>query len=183
MTEVSPAGRAAACVILRGGLRRPKTVEGETARLVESRVRPAPPGGRRDGLVVDPDAPIIGLKPDVEVDATIPKKNLGTRITARSWSSGWGWVSRWQGRACHHRDQPRPQSWGASFVRVGRARHRQPGPHRWLYHRARGARPARRAPFDRKKIGDMVKAGDVVAYVEAGAGEGRHPRYPARAAA
>jgi len=59
-----------------------KTVEGVTARLIESynEIRGAWDRGQIP-IVVDPEAKVIDfLKPDVVVDAILAKKNLGTKI-------------------------------------------------------------------------------------------------------
>ena len=62
---------------------REHTVEGITARLVESRdLLSAALEKSGIAVIIDPETQILGfLKPDILIDATLAKKNLSTRIT------------------------------------------------------------------------------------------------------
>jgi xanthine dehydrogenase accessory factor len=62
---------------------REKGVEGITAKLVESPDHiPEVWKGKKIPILIDPDAKVKDLlKPDVLIDATLAKKNLGTKIT------------------------------------------------------------------------------------------------------
>ncbi len=71
---------------------REKTVEGITARLIESFDQIQEVWGQGQiPIMIDPEAKVINfLRPDVVVDAILAKKNLGTKITDASLVIGLG---------------------------------------------------------------------------------------------
>ncbi len=146
-----------------------KTVEGLTARLVHSanEVFKTWQEGKL-ALIVDPEARIKeSIKPDVVIDAIIAKKNLGTKITDAPLVIGLG-IGFTAGEDVHvvietnrghdlgrllRRGQAEPDT-GSPGVIAG-------------YSTERVLRAPREGTFKTvKSIGDMVQAGDTIAYVE-----------------
>ncbi len=145
-----------------------KVVEGKTARLVSSlgEIKVAWKAGQL-ALIVDPDVTILSdIKPDVEIDAIIAKKNLGTRIGDAELVIGLG-IGFEAGKDVHVViETNRGHNLGRVMHEgIAEADTGDPG-------NIGGYTTERvmRAPTDGifktvKKIGDMVKAGDIVAYV------------------
>jgi len=146
-----------------------KTVEGKTVRLVASagEARAAWKAGEM-ALIVDPDTTIRSeLKPDVEIDAIIAKKNLGTRITDAELVIGLG-IGFEAGRDVHIViETNRGHNLGRVMLEgIAEPDTGDPG-NIGGYTTERVMRAPRGGTFQTvKKIGDMVKAGDIVAYVE-----------------
>ena len=146
-----------------------KTVEGQTARLVTSagEARAAWKAGEL-ALIMDPDTTIRSeLKPDIEIDATIAKKNLGTRITDAELVIGLG-IGFEADKDVHVViETNRGHNLGRVMRRgIAEADTGNPGDIGG-YTTERVMRAPRTGTFKAvKKIGDMVKAGDIVAYVE-----------------
>ena len=146
-----------------------KTVEGKTVRLVASagEARAAWKAGEM-ALIVDPDTTIRSeLKPDVEIDAIIAKKNLGTRITDAELVIGLG-IGFEAGKDVHIViETNRGHNLGRVMLEgIAEPDTGDPG-NIGGYTTERVMRAPRGGTFETvKKIGDMVKAGDIVAYVE-----------------
>ncbi len=145
-----------------------KTVEGKTARLVSSagETRAAWKAGQL-ALIVDPDVTILSdIKPDIEIDAIIAKKNLGTKITDAELVIGLG-IGFEAGKDVHVVIETNRGHNLGRVIRKGIAEADTGNPGN-----IGGFTTERvmRAPADGtiktvKKIGDMVKAGDTVAFV------------------
>ncbi len=145
-----------------------KTVEGKTARLVSSagETRAAWKAGQL-ALIVDPDITILSdIKPDIEIDAIIAKKNLGTKITDAELVIGLG-IGFEAGKDVHVVIETNRGHNLGRVIRKGIAEADTGNPGN-----IGGFTTERvmRAPADGtiktvKKIGDMVKAGDTVAFV------------------
>jgi xanthine dehydrogenase accessory factor len=146
-----------------------KTVEGNTALLVGSvgEARAAWKAGEL-ALIVDPDTTIRSeLKPDVEIDAIIAKKNLGTRTTDAELVIGLG-IGFEAGKDVHVViETNRGHNMGrVMFEGIAEADTGNPG-NIGGYTTERVMRAPRDGVFKTvKNIGDMVKVGDIVAYVE-----------------
>lgn len=146
-----------------------KTVEGVTARLVESNDQIQVIWDRGQiPVIVDPEAKVIDfLKPDVVVDAILAKKNLGTRLSDAPLVIGLG-PGFYAGRDVHlvvetnrGHDLGRVISEGEAEKNTG-----IPG-----VIGGYGAERVFRGPKEGrlrtlKDIGDYVEAGDVVATVD-----------------
>ena len=146
-----------------------KTVEGKTARLVTSagEARIAWESGDL-AIIVDPDNNILTeLKPDIEIDAMIAKKNLGTRITDAEMVIGLG-IGFEAGKDSHVVIETNRGHNLGRVLRDGIAEADTGNPGNIDgYTTERVMRSPCEGTFKaEKKIGDMVKAGDVVAYVE-----------------
>jgi len=145
-----------------------KTVEGKTARLVSSagETRAAWKAGQL-ALIVDPDVTILSdIKPDIEIDAIIAKKNLGTRITDAELVIGLG-IGFEAGKDVHVVIETNRGHNLGRVIREGIAEADTGNPGNIGGYTTERVM---RAPCDGtfktiKKIGDMVKAGDTVAYV------------------
>ncbi len=145
-----------------------KTVEGKTARLVSSagETRAAWKAGQL-ALIVDPDITILSdIKPDIEIDAIIAKKNLGTKITDAELVIGLG-IGFEAGKDVHVVIETNRGHNLGRVIRKGIAEADTGNPGN-----IGGFTTERvmRSPADGtiktvKKIGDMVKAGDTVAFV------------------
>lgn len=146
-----------------------KTVEGRTVRLVKSaeEARAAWDAGEL-ALIVDPETHIRSdIVPDVEIDAIIAKKNLDTRITDAELVIGLG-IGFEAGKDVHAVIETNRGHNLGRVMRSGIAEADTGHPGNiagYTYERVL------RAPCDGviktvKKIGDMVEAGDTVAYVE-----------------
>ncbi len=145
-----------------------KTVEGKTARLVSSagETRAAWKAGQL-ALIVDPDVTILSdIKPDIEIDAIIAKKNLGTKITDAELVIGLG-IGFEAGKDVHVVIETNRGHNLGRVIRKGIAEADTGNPGN-----IGGFTTERvmRSPADGtiktvKKIGDMVKAGDTVAFV------------------
>jgi xanthine dehydrogenase accessory factor len=146
-----------------------KTVEGKTARLVGSagEARAAWKAGEL-AVIVDPDTTIRSeLKPDVEIDAIIAKKNLGTRLSDAELVIGLG-IGFKAGKDVHVVIETNRGHNLGRVMREGIAEADTGDPGNIGGYTTERVM---RAPGDGvfkavKKIGDMVKAGDIVAYVE-----------------
>jgi xanthine dehydrogenase accessory factor len=146
-----------------------KTVEGKTARLVASagEARAAWKAGEI-ALIVDPDTTIRSeLKPDVEIDAIIAKKNPGTRITDAELVIGLG-IGFEAGKDVHVVIETNRGHNLGRVMRQGIAEPDTGDPGNiGGYTTERVMRAPRGGTFETvKKIGDTVKASDIVAYVE-----------------
>jgi len=146
-----------------------KTVEGKTARLVGSagETRAAWKAGEL-AIIVDPDTTIRSeLKPDVEIDAIIAKKNLGTRMSDAALVIGLG-IGFKAGKDVHVVIETNRGHNLGRVMREGIAEADTGDPGNiGGYTTERVMRAPRKGIFKAvKKIGDMVKAGDIVAYVE-----------------
>ncbi len=119
-------------------------------------------------LLLDPEARVKDLmKPDVLVDAIIAKKNLGTKITDAPLVIGVG-VGFQAGRDSHVViETNRGHNLGRVMLEgIAEPDTGDPG-NIGGYTTERVMRTPRGGVFKTvKKIGDMVKAGDIVAYVE-----------------
>lgn len=145
-----------------------KTVEGKTARLVSSagETRAAWKAGQL-ALIVDPDVTILSdIKPDIEIDAIIAKKNLGTRITDADLVIGLG-IGFEAGKDVHVVIETNRGHNLGRVIREGIAEADTGNPGNiGGYTTERVMRAPSDGTFKTvKKIGDMVKAGDTVAYV------------------
>jgi xanthine dehydrogenase accessory factor len=145
-----------------------KTVEGKTARLVSSagETRAAWKAGQL-ALIVDPDVTILSdIKPDIEIDAIIAKKNLGTRITDAELVIGLG-IGFEAGKDVHVVIETNRGHNLGRVIREGIAEADTGNPGNiGGYTTERVMRAPADGTFKTvKKIGDMVKAGDIVAYV------------------
>jgi xanthine dehydrogenase accessory factor len=145
-----------------------KTVEGKTARLVSSagETRVAWKAGQL-ALIVDPDVTILSdIKPDIEIDAIIAKKNLGTRITDAELVMGLG-IGFEAGKDVHVVIETNRGHNLGRVIREGIAEADTGNPGNiGGYTTERVMRAPSDGTFKTvKKIGDMVKAGDIVAYV------------------
>ena len=145
-----------------------KTVEGKTARLVSSagETRAAWKAGQL-ALIVDPDVTILSdIKPDIEIDAIIAKKNLGTRITDAELVIGLG-IGFEAGKDVHVVIETNRGHNLGRVIREGIAEADTGNPGNiGGYTTERVMRAPSDGTFKTiKKIGDMVKAGDTVAYV------------------
>ena len=146
-----------------------KTVEGKTARRVASagEARAAWKAGEL-ALIVDPDTTIRSeLKPDVEIDAIIAKKNMGTRMSDAELVIGLG-IGFKAGKDVHIViETNRGHNLGRVMLEgIAEPDTGDPG-NIGGYTTERVMRAPRGGVFKTvKKIGDMVKAGDIVAYVE-----------------
>ena len=146
-----------------------KTVEGRTARLVKSasEAKAAWKAGEL-ALMIDPDMTVrSSLKPDVEIDAIIAKKNLGTRITDAEMVIGLG-IGFEAGKDVHVVIETNRGHNLGRVMRKGIAEADTGNPGNiGGYTTERVMRAPRDGTFKTvKNIGDMVKAGDIVAYVE-----------------
>jgi xanthine dehydrogenase accessory factor len=146
-----------------------KTVEGKTVRLVSSagQAKAAWKAGEL-ALIVDPDTTIRSeIAPDVEIDAIIAKKNLGTRITDAELVIGLG-IGFEAGKDVHVVIETNRGHNLGRVMREGIAEADTGDPGNiGGYTKERVMRAPREGTFKVvKKIGDMVKAGDIVAYVE-----------------
>jgi xanthine dehydrogenase accessory factor len=146
-----------------------KTVESLTARLVHSadEVFTTWQEGKL-ALIVDPEARIKeAIKPDIVIDAIIAKRNLGTKITDAPLVIGLG-IGFTAGEDAHviietnrGHDLGRVLRQGIAEADTG-----NPGVIAG-YSTERVMRAPREGIFKTvKDIGDMVQAGDIVAYVE-----------------
>ena len=145
-----------------------KTVEGKTARLVSSagETRAAWKAGQL-ALIVDPDVTILSdIKPDIEIAAIIAKKNLGTRITDAELVIGLG-IGFEAGKDVHVVIETNRGHNLGRVIREGIAEADTGNPGNiGGYTTERVMRAPSDGTFKTiKKIGDMVKAGDTVAYV------------------
>jgi xanthine dehydrogenase accessory factor len=145
-----------------------KTVEGKTARLVSSagETRAAWKAGQL-ALIVDPDVTILSdIKPDIEIDAIIAKKNLGTRMTDAELVIGLG-IGFEAGKDVHVVIETNRGHNLGRVMRAGIADADTGNPGNiGGYTTERVLRAPSAGTFRTvKKIGDMVKAGDIVAYV------------------
>jgi len=146
-----------------------KIVEGKTARRVASagEARAAWKAGEL-ALIVDPDTTIRSeLKPDVEIDAIIAKKNMGTRMSDAELVIGLG-IGFKAGKDVHIViETNRGHNLGRVMLEgIAEPDTGDPG-NIGGYTTERVMRAPRGGVFKTvKKIGDMVKAGDIVAYVE-----------------
>jgi xanthine dehydrogenase accessory factor len=145
-----------------------KTVEGKTARLVSSagETKAAWKAGQL-ALIVDPDVTIRSdLLPDVEIDAIIAKKNLGTRKSDAELVIGLG-IGFEAGKDVHVVIETNRGHNLGRIMRKGIAEADTGNPGNiGGYTTERVMRAPRDGTFKTvKKIGDMVKAGDTVAYV------------------
>lgn len=145
-----------------------KTIEGKTARLVSSagETRAAWKAGQL-ALIVDPDVTILSdIKPDIEIDAIIAKKNLGTRITDADLVIGLG-IGFEAGKDVHVVIETNRGHNLGRVIREGIAEADTGNPGNiGGYTTERVMRAPSDGTFKTvKKIGDMVKAGDTVAYV------------------
>ena len=146
-----------------------QTVEGQTARLVHSaqQVNNVWRSGEI-ALVVDPEATIRTiLEPDVEIDAIIAKKNLGTCITDAKMVIGLG-IGFEAGKDTHVVIETNR---GHNLGRIIRQGIAEPDTGNPGDIGGYTVERVMRAPCDgvirtTKNIGDLVQAGDVVAYVE-----------------
>ncbi|MCL2679013.1 MAG: selenium-dependent molybdenum cofactor biosynthesis protein YqeB [Dehalococcoidia bacterium] len=146
-----------------------KTVEGRTARLVSSATQSRAAWKAEEmAIIVDPDNTILGdIKPDVVVDAIIAKKNLGTRITDAGLVIGLG-IGFEAGRDVHVVIETNR---GHNLGRVLRSGIAEPDTGNpgdicgYTFERVMRA-PCGGIIRTVKQIGDMVKAGDIVAYVD-----------------
>jgi len=146
-----------------------KTVEGLTARLVKSadEVLRVWRAGEL-ALMVDPDTTIRSeLKPDIEIDAIIAKRNLGTRITDAPLVIGLG-IGFEASKDVHVVIETNRGHNLGRVMRQGIAEADTGNPGNiGGYTTERVMRAPRDGTFKTvKNIGDMVKAGDIVAYVE-----------------
>ena len=163
-----------------------KTVEGKTARLVASagEARAAWKAGEL-AIIVDPDTTIRSeLKPDVEIDAIIAKKNLGTRMSDAELVIGLG-IGFKAGKDVHVVIETNRGHNLGRVMREGIAEADTGDPGNIGGYTTERVM---RAPGDGvfktvKKIGDMVKAGRHRGLRGGRAGEGRHTRHHTRAAA
>jgi xanthine dehydrogenase accessory factor len=145
-----------------------KTVEGKTARLVSSagETRAAWKAGQL-ALIVDPDVTILpDIKPDIEIDAIIAKKNLGTKITDAELVIGLG-IGFEAGKDVHVVIETNRGHNLGRVIRKGIADADTGNPGNIGGYTTERVM---RAPADGtirtvKKIGDMVKTGDTVAFV------------------
>lgn len=145
-----------------------KTVEGHTARLVASatQARAAWKAGEL-AIIVDPDTTIRGdIKPDVEIDAIIAKKNLGTRKSDAELVIGLG-IGFEGGKDVHVVIETNRGHNLGRVMREGIAEADTGNPGNiGGYTTERVLRAPKDGTFKTsKKIGDMVKAGDVIATV------------------
>ena len=119
-------------------------------------------------LIVDPDTTIRSeLKPDVEIDAIIAKKNLGTRISDAELVIGLG-IGFKAGKDVHIViETNRGHNLGRVMLEgIAEPDTGDPG-NIGGYTTERVMRAPRGGIFETvKKIGDIIKAGDIVAYVE-----------------
>jgi xanthine dehydrogenase accessory factor len=145
-----------------------KIVEGKTVSLVSSagETRTAWKAGHL-ALIVDPDVTILtDIKPDVEIDAIIAKKNLGTRKTDAELVIGLG-IGFEAGKDVHVVIETNRGHNLGRVIRKGIAEADTGDPGNIGGYTTERVM---RAPCDgtfkpAKKIGDLVKAGDIVAYV------------------
>ena len=146
-----------------------KTVEGKTVRLVASAGEAKSAWKAGDlALIVDPDNTVRSeLKPDIEIDAMIAKKNLGTRITDAELVIGLG-IGFEAGKDTHVVIETNRGHNLGRVMREGIAEADTGDPGNiGGYTTERVMRAPCAGTFKAvKKIGDMVKAGDIVAYVE-----------------
>jgi len=146
-----------------------QSVEGHTARLVSSaqQVYSAWDAGEM-ALVVDPEASIsTTLKPHVVIDAIIAKKNLGTHITDAEMVIGLG-IGFAAGKDTHVVIETNRGHNLGRIIRQGIAEPDTGNPGNIGGYTTERVM---RAPCDgiirtTKQIGDIVHAGEVVAYVE-----------------
>jgi xanthine dehydrogenase accessory factor len=145
-----------------------KTVEGVTARLVKTpeEVYAAWRQGEL-ALVVDPEAKIReSLRPDVVIDAIIAKKNLGTKMSDALLVIGLG-VGFTAGQDVHVIVETNR---GHNLGRVVRSGQAEPDTGKPGVIAGYSSERVMRAPAEgvfrtAKNIGDLVQAGDIVAYV------------------
>ena len=145
-----------------------KTVEGKTARLVSSagETRAAWKAGQL-ALIVDPDVTILSdIKPDIEIDAIIAKKNLGTKKTDAELVIGLG-IGFEAGKDVHVVIETNRGHNLGRVIRKGIAEADTGNPGNiGGYTTERVMRAPAAGTFKTvKKIGDMVKTGDTVAFV------------------
>lgn len=154
------------CEAIYGGY---KTVEGKTARLVQSATEIESVWRTQElAIIVDPYADIKSeITPDVLIDAIIAKKNLGTQISDAKLVIGLG-VGFEAGKDVHFVIETNRGHNLGRIIREGRAEPNTGNPGN-----IGGYTTERvlRAPCDgifrsTKNIGDLVKEGDIVAYVE-----------------
>ncbi|MCL2281653.1 MAG: selenium-dependent molybdenum cofactor biosynthesis protein YqeB [Dehalococcoidia bacterium] len=146
-----------------------QTVEGHTARLVSSvgQVHDVWNAGEM-AIIVDPEASIRAmLKPDVEIDAIIAKKNLGTCITDAEMVIGLG-IGFEAGKDVHVVIETNRGHNLGRIIRQGIADSDTGNPGDIGGYTTERVM---RAPCDgifkaTKSVGDMVRACEVVAYVE-----------------
>jgi xanthine dehydrogenase accessory factor len=145
-----------------------KTVEGKTARLVKSPSEVFEVWAKNElALIIDPAAQVKDtVKPDVVIDAIIAKRNTGTSMSDAPLVIGLG-IGFEAGKDTHAViETNRGHNLGRVIVRgIAEADTGHPG-----IIAGYGKERVFRAPKDGvftpvKEIGDMVKAGDVVAYV------------------
>jgi len=145
------------------------TVDGVTARLVEDDAGLVAAWEAGEvGVLVDPEAAVIGrLRPDALVDAILAKRNLGTRITDAPVvvALGPGFNA---GVDCHAVVETNR---GHDLGRVILAGSAEPNTGVPGSVGGESARRVLRAPVEgvfraARAIGDMIKAGDVAAYVD-----------------
>ncbi|MCL2706874.1 MAG: selenium-dependent molybdenum cofactor biosynthesis protein YqeB [Dehalococcoidia bacterium] len=146
-----------------------QTVEGHIARLVSSarQVYDAWEAGEI-ALVVDPEAAISSvLKPDIEIDAIIAKKNLGTRITDAEMVIGLG-IGFEAGKDAHVVIETNRGHNLGRIIRHGIAEPDTGNPGDiGGYTTERVMRAPCGGVFRAcRDIGDMVETGEAVAYVE-----------------
>jgi xanthine dehydrogenase accessory factor len=146
-----------------------KTVEGKTARLVKSAAEARAAWKASElALIIDPGMTIRAeIKPDVEIDATIAKTNLGTRISDAELVIGLG-IGFEAGKDVHVViETNRGHNLGRILLTgIAEADTGNPG-NIGGYTTERVMRSPCAGGFKAvKKLGDMVKAGDTVAYVE-----------------
>jgi xanthine dehydrogenase accessory factor len=146
-----------------------KTVESLTTRLVHSadEVFTTWQEGKL-ALIVDPEARIKeAIKPDIVIDAIIAKRNLGTKITDAPLVIGLG-IGFTAGEDAHVIIETNRGHDLGRVLRHGRAEADTGNPGVIAgYSTERVMRAPREGIFKTvKDIGDMVQAGDIVAYVE-----------------
>jgi xanthine dehydrogenase accessory factor len=145
-----------------------KTVEGKTARLVKSPGEVFECWGRGElALIIDPQALVREtVKPDVVIDAIIAKRNTGTALTDAPLVIGLG-IGFEAGKDTHVViETNRGHNLGRVIVKgIAEADTGHPGIIAG-YGKERVFRAPKEGTFKAvKAIGDMVKAGEVVAYV------------------
>lgn len=146
-----------------------KSVEGKTARLVKNSGEVFEAWDNNEmALLIDPQAAVReAIKPDVVIDAIIAKMNLGTRINDAPFTVGLG-IGFEAGRDTTVVIETNR---GHNLGRVIREGLAEPDTGHPGIIAGYGKERVFRAPKDGvfrtvKNIGDMVQAGDVVAYVD-----------------
>jgi len=146
-----------------------KAVEGKTARLVRTPAEVFDCWGKGElALLVDPEAVIKDtLKPDVVIDAIIAKKNLGTSMADAPLTIGLG-IGFEAGRDVHAVIETNRGHNLGRVIRQGIAEADTGHPGVIAgYGKERVFRAPQAGVFrTAKNIGDLVQAGDIVAYVD-----------------